>query len=170
MSSRDPCSQYTSCSLSNVSIFYPSPWCSSFHCTRVSLWAKCLPSLCQERVCGREGGSHFPRPQCPGQGGSWGHRTAEPRNHQAIANLPVWVWSSMHASHSLHVASWARPLEQGATPGTLPSSRGRGTQRSGHRVAHEQPEGERVTAWLAALSCDTGSSFCGRDRWRSLQF
>ena len=63
-----------------VSIFCPSPWCSSFHPTEGSLCAKCLPPLHrQARVCVREGRPHFPQPLCPRQGeaGQTGQQSPE---------------------------------------------------------------------------------------------
>ena len=76
----------------------------------------------------------------PWAGGRLGERTAEPRTHQPIVSMPVWVWSSVHAGHSLHVASWARSLAQGATP--APCLEKKGAQRRGRRVAREQLERE----------------------------
>ena len=70
--------------------------------------------------------------------------------------MPVWIRPSVHAGHTLHAASWARPLTQGATP--CPATQeGGATQRRGRRVASEQPE--RETTWTAALPCDSGSLF-----------
>ena len=84
----------------------------------------------------------MPRPLCPWAAGRLGERTAEPQTHQPTVNIPVWVWSSVRASHSLHVASWARSLAQGATPAPCPEKQG--AQRRGHRVAREQLESDSV--------------------------
>ena len=61
-----------------VSIFCPSPWCSSFHPTEGSLCAKCLPPPPSSKSVCEGGAAPFPSAPVSQAGGGWADRTAEP--------------------------------------------------------------------------------------------
>lgn len=80
------------------------------------------PLALVKRAC--EGGRRSHICLGPWAGGRLGERTAEPRTHQPIVNMPVWVWSS-HACRPFPARGQLGQVPgTGSNPRTLPGEEG----------------------------------------------